>query len=51
MKTLEQILWVTGVILLGIFCTHLVASESARSKDIDAFKASWERPKWDIMQK
>ena len=48
MKTLEQVLWVTGVILLGIFCTHLVASEAARSNDIDAFKAALAQQQIDL---
>lgn len=40
MRSLEKLLWVVGVIFIGIFCTHLVASEAARSNDIDSFKAA-----------
>ena len=48
LKTLEQVLWVSGVILLGIFGTHLVASEAARSGDVDAFKAALAEQQIDL---
>ena len=44
MKTLEKILWVTGVVCIGIFCAHLVVSEAARSNDLDAYKATLNLP-------
>jgi len=44
MKTLEKILWVTGVVCIGIFCAHLVVSEAARSNDLDAYKAALKLP-------
>jgi len=40
MKALEKALWAIGVICIGIFCTHLVASEAARSNDVEAFKTA-----------
>lgn len=44
MRVVEKTLWIVGVICIGIFCSHLVASESARSGDIDAYRAALELP-------
>ncbi|MGI9220609.1 MAG: class D sortase [Woeseiaceae bacterium] len=44
MRVVEKTLWIVGFICIGIFCTHLVASESARSGDIDAYRAALELP-------
>lgn len=44
MRVVEKTLWIVGVICIGIFCSHLVASESARSSDIDAYRAALELP-------
>lgn len=40
MKIFERLLWITGVILLGIYGSHIVASEAGRSNDLESFKAS-----------
>lgn len=44
MRVLEKTLWIVGVVCIGIFCSHLVASESARSNDIDAYRAALALP-------
>ena len=40
MKTLEKSLWFVGVLLLGIYGTHIVLEETKRSNDLVAFKAT-----------
>ena len=40
MKTLEKSLWFVGVLLLGIYGTHIVFEETKRSNDLVAFKAT-----------
>ena len=40
MKTLEKSLWFVGVLLLGIYGTHIVFEETKRNNDLVAFKAT-----------
>jgi sortase A len=44
LKTLEKILWLVGVVFLGIYCTHIVAEEAKRNTDLAAFKATLTEP-------
>ncbi len=40
MQTLEKSLWFVGVLLLGIYGTHIFFEETKRSNDLVAFKAT-----------
>ena len=40
MKTLEKMLWFVGVLLTGIYGTHIFFEETKRSNDLVAFKAT-----------
>ena len=40
MKTLEKLLWIVGVLLTGIYGTHIFFEETKRSNDLVAFKAT-----------
>jgi sortase A len=40
MRTVENLLWLVGVVLLGIFGTHVVTEETKRSSDVETFKAA-----------
>ena len=40
MKTLEKLLWFVGVLLTGIYGTHIFFEETKRSNDLVAFKAT-----------
>lgn len=44
MRTLENILWLAGVVLLGIFGAHIIAEENKRSDDLAAFRATLSSP-------
>lgn len=48
MRALEKILWVSGVVSLMIFCSHLVASELGRSNDLESYKATLADPQTAI---
>jgi len=39
-KTLEKLLWFVGVLLTGIYGTHIFFEETKRSNDLVAFKAT-----------
>jgi sortase A len=40
MRTVENLLWLVGVVLLGIFGMHIVTEETKRSNDVEIFKAA-----------
>ena len=40
MRTVENFLCLVGVLLLGIFGTHVVSEETKRSNDVETFKAA-----------
>jgi sortase A len=40
MRSVENLLWLVGVVLLGIFGTHAVTEETKRSNDVETFKAA-----------
>lgn len=40
MRKIENLLWLTGVVLLGIFGAHIVTEETKRSSDLEAFRAA-----------
>ena len=40
MRVLEKMLWISGVVSLAIYCTHLVASETGRSSDLKAYRVA-----------
>lgn len=40
MKTLEKLLWIIGVLLSGIYGTHIFLEETKRSNDLVLFKAT-----------
>jgi len=40
MRTVENFLALVGVVLLGIFATHVVSEETKRSNDVETFKAA-----------
>jgi sortase A len=43
-KALEKLLWLVGVLCLGIFGTHIFAEEARRSNDLATFKATFLAP-------